>query len=172
MYFNNIILKSIPSEEFLLLAEIQGIFNEISSMMKKSQSKDVKTLQLIPLNCHLLTRFLVRYVSGLRVVDGFYYMGGPKVEQLGESEVTICAHSWLLSDSSKTIIDVYPVDVVCIGGAIALPTEIHGDYHGTPYHGAMKYKEGVIDNDLFDPVETILNMLKFEAVLKKMAMYS
>lgn len=168
MHFKTILLRNIPEEEIGLIEDVKRVLDEMLAIVDKAKKMKIP-IPLIPLNCHVVTRLIARYIPEVRVIDGWYYMGWSKRNESGMCANSHCSHSWLLSSSGKTLIDPYPVDLVALGTVVSTPVFLPEELHDTPYHGAMKYLEGPIDDDLFDMSEILLNVYKFDATLKMIA---
>ena len=171
MHFANLAFNCIPENEIGIIGDVKGVLDQVLAILcfEDNDTQNVIASRSLTLNCHAIVRFIVRHVSGLRVVDGWYHSTRPKEDQPEMSKVYYCAHSWLITDSGRTIIDPYPVDLVAAGTVIAIPTCVPPQYMDTPYFGAGKYEEGSIDGDLYDPLETLKTVLKFEMTLKSIA---
>ena len=167
MHFNNFALQHIPVGDVRFIGEASGVLDTIHEIFSKKEEFGISTTVDVGINCHTITRLIARNIPELKVVDGWFYSTCPSREHPEKWNVYSCSHSWLITPSGGTIIDPYPLNLVAVGTIVAIPTQIPEKDLNTCYYGAGNYEEGVLDYHRYDPVGTLLQVLKIEAVLRQ-----
>lgn len=165
MYLDNFAQQHIPSEDIEFIGSAWGVLRTIYEIAKSTTDPDLD-IGKIGLNCHTVTRLLARNVPELRVVDGWFYCTHPSKDHPGAWSVRSCSHSWLLTPTGGTIIDPFPLNVMAVENIIAVPTRFPEEYRYTCYNLAGNYEEAVLDERRYDPVQTLLEVIKIESMLR------
>ncbi len=105
-YYN---LLNVPVKDVGIFARVYKIASLIGKYAKTHRKNRPQY------RCHSVCRAIVRHVSGLNVVDGYYFgiIQVSRKNKLPDLKENYYPHTWLLCDSKKTIIDPYPVGVLC-----------------------------------------------------------